>query len=378
MANRKIETPEFLKIKGYKYRAKILAAASAILILLIILIIVIINGIVSAIKGSDNDDNDVNANINTSSAISSSQNNKAETDSEIVESFVSNIEVNHAENYTIDADGKIEIDTDTLDGQKAVAITFDDGPGDYTEKLLDELRKRNVKATFFMLGSCVEKHPEVLSVMAADGHQLGSHTYEHLDITKLSTKELNEQINKTDNAIYNACGQKATAFRPPYGAYTNDTIANIDKTVTLWSMDTLDWKSRDAKSVKENIINQCTDGSIILLHDIYESSVKGVLAAIDELQKKGYVFVTVDELIERYGHDIVTGRVYTSQYAVYETNSPEAEKYESEMASSAAQSSASDFYYVNSDDSEERSPKIADEIDTENDLSTTSSEKLIY
>ena len=196
-----------------------------------------------------------------------------------------------------DEDGRLIIDTDTLDGQKAVAITFDDGPSQFTRQLIDGLNARGAKATFFMVGSNVERYPDLLPLMVEGGHQM---------------------IAVTDEAIYNACGQYATAFRPPYGAYTQYCARTVDKTFTIWSVDTLDWKTRNTQSVYNEIMANTKDGSIILLHDLYETSVNAALSAIDSLQAQGYIFVTVDELMTRYGYPI-SNTAHFSQYPVTQT-----------------------------------------------------------
>lgn len=348
MSGNKFNTPEFMKLKGYKYRAKMIIAAAVILAVIVILICLAVHGIASAVSGKSKSESGGDTQASSVSVTSSQSSSAADSDKEVYAS-VSSIPAN--DEYDFDADGKLIIDTDTLDGKKAVALTFDDGPGPYTQKLLEGLAEKDVKATFFMLGSCVAKYPEVLSMMADGGHQLGSHTYDHKDITKLTANELNEQLTKTDNEIYNACGQYPTAFRPPYGAYTDDSIHNIDKTVTFWSVDTQDWEVKNAEKVKTALVSKVTDGDIVLLHDIYDTTVDGTLAAIDELKAKGFVFVTVDELMERYGYTVSHGKPHHSQYSVYETNSPKASKYESEMMASQNVASSSPFYYNSGDTS---------------------------
>lgn len=366
MSDKNTKIPEFLKIKGYKYRAKMIIAGAIILVVIIVLISLIVKGISSAVHS--NKENSTDSESTFSQQIDTSNNTSTDTDTQ---SDVSNTSSQDNDNFKFDADGKLVIDTDTLDGQKAVALTFDDGPGEYTQKLIEGLNERNVKATFFMLGSCVAEYPEVLPLMVEGGHQLGNHTYDHLDITTLSEDELNEQITKTDQEIYKACGQYSTAFRPPFGSYTDDLISDIDKTITIWSVDSADWETRDADTVKNNIVSACKDGDIILIHDIYDTSVEGALAAIDELQNNGFVFVTVDELIERYGYEVTHGKAHSSQYAVYETNSPEAKKYEAELAASQVATSSSAFYY--SSTSEQNSNET-----NNNTSSDETSSKLIY
>ena len=378
MASNDSKTPEFLKIKGYKYRAKMIAAGAAVLIVLIILLVSIIHGIGSAlhkntVDGSKNSDGDSDTDTQTTASTSISSSAPAGSSS-------SAASVTLLSEEKRDADGKIIIDTDTLDGKKAVAITFDDGPSEYTSGLIDELNARNVHATFFMVGSCVEKYPEAVEKMVKGGHQLGNHSYDHSDLSKLSTAAALNQISETDEAVMNACGQRPTAFRPPYGSYTDDLLRNVDKTVTLWSLDSLDWKSKDMGKVKNTIVSQCHDGCIILLHDLYRSSVDGALAAIDELKGEGYEFVTVNELLTRYGYAITSG-VHTSQYAVYETNSPHAGEYKDDMErdtqSQAGTSSA--FYYepiTDSDDTDQDDNSVNSYYRTQESSDTAS--RLVY
>lgn len=352
MSDKDTKIPDFLHLKGYKYRAKMIGVG----IIILVVIIVILSFIIRGARSSANSDKDTDTSAVSQQIESSSSSG---TDVESAESDVSSAA--KPTDLDFDADGKLIIDTDTLDGQKAVAITFDDGPGEYTQKLIEGLNERNARATFFMLGSCVAQYPDVLPLMVDGGHQLGNHTYNHLDITTISDEELNEQISKTDDEIFDACGQFSTAFRPPNGSYSEDIVSGIDKTITIWSVDSEDWKSRDAEAVKEKIVSNCKDGDIILVHDIYETSVDGALAAIDELSEQGFVFVTVDELLERYGYEVNHGKAHSSQYAVYETNSPEAKKYESELE----ETSSSAFYFSSSteqDSSDTSDNTVTDEV----------------
>ncbi len=359
MSNLNIKTPDFLQLKGYKYRAKILLAALVIVGILLFIVISIVNSISSAVRGQNRNKDNSSSNSTESSVVSqfdSSSDVESANDSDIVSSSLDTTQselvssqVQLKDEMDFDADGKLIINNDKFGGKKAVALTFDDGPGEYTAQLINELNKRNAKATFFMLGSCVEKYPEVLPKMVEGGHELGNHTYNHTDITTLSAKEINNQIQKTDDAIYNACGQYSTAFRPPYGSYNKNTNKTIsDKIITLWSLDTVDWKLKDTSSVKDTIVSQCKDGDIILMHDIHKTTVEGVVLAIDELMEEGFIFVTVNDLLTRYGYSIDMSIPHTAQYAVYETNSPYAKKYLKEIneqeTKKASSSAAGSFY----------------------------------
>lgn len=347
MSGNESKTPEFLQIKGYKYRAKMLIAAAVLLIIVILLISLIIHGISSAIKGAarskdDASDTDTSASAEVTSAVSSQPVVSNEPVSE-----VSSVPVVKEEKF--DADGKLVIDTDTLDGKKAIAITFDDGPSEYTQALVEGLNERGARATFFMVGSNVSQYPDTVALMASSGHQIGNHTFNHTDIASAGLSAAQDEISKTDDAIAAACGQRSTAFRPPYGSFTDEIAKKIDKTFTIWSLDTLDWKVRDAGRIKNTIVSQSRDGSIILLHDLYKTSVDGALAAIDELQGEGFTFVTVDELMTRYGYPINPGP-HSAQYAVYETNSPHAGEYAEDMKrdlekGQTSSASAGSFYF---------------------------------
>ena len=359
LSGKEAKTPEFLQLRGYKYRAKMLIAGAVLLIVFILIISMIIHGIASAVRsvsgGKNEPDTETTASI--SSAESQPQSAPA-VSSDPAESDTASSEVDSrvTVDEKFDADNKLIIDTDTLDGKKAVAITFDDGPSEYTRELIEGLNERGARATFFMVGSCVEQYPDVLPLMVTGGHQLGNHTYDHSDITTLTADGVRNTIGKTDDAIFNACGQRSTAFRPPYGSYTDEIAKSINKTVTIWSLDTVDWKSRDMKKIKNTMVSQCRDGSIVLLHDLYKTSVDGALAAIDELQGEGFVFVTVDELLTRYGYPVNPG-AHSSQYAVYETNSPHADEYAEDMErdkekDAAASQAAGSFYYDRQTDSD--------------------------
>ena len=380
LEGKNFNTPEFIKVKGYKYRAKMLIAGAAIVIVLIIILSLIIHGIASAVKGSQKD----------SDTDTVSDTSIVETDSDVQSQIVSstpaesstpvtaNIDNNKKEKFN--ADNKLIIDTDTLDGKKAIALTFDDGPSEYTAELVSELNSRGVRATFFMVGSCIEKYPDVLPMMVLGGHPLGNHTYSHVDITTLTQSSIVDTIEQTDNAIFNACGQRSTAFRPPYGSTTAEITQTIDKTVTLWSLDTMDWKSRDTQQVKNKIVSQAKDGSIVLLHDLYRTSIDGALAAVDQLQGEGFVFVTVDELLTRYGYPI-SKTAHSAQFAVYETNSPHAGEYKSDMERDfnreAASSAAGTFYYDRIDETD-TSYSDTDGYKVIDSPSDTDSDRLIY
>ncbi len=179
---------------------------------------------------------------------------------------------------------------------KQIAITFDDGPHCiYTEKLLDGLKDRGVKATFFVVGSNVEKNEGLIKRMQKEGHLIGNHTYSHVDICKLSNEQRKEEILKTNNMIKDITGEEVKYIRPPFGSCVEQSIE--DMLVVLWNVDPRDWCIMDANAVANNVINGVDDGDIILFHDIFETSVEAALKVIDELKAQGYEFVTVEELL---------------------------------------------------------------------------------
>lgn len=197
-------------------------------------------------------------------------------------------------------------------GKKVLALTFDDGPGQYTGKLLDALKAKNAKATFFVLGSCAKNYPKAIKRMHSEGHEIASHTYNHKDLSKCSVETINKQINDTDNIVENLTGKKTSLLRPPYGSYNDKVKANVNKPLIMWNVDTLDWKYKNKNRIKEHILSHAADGNIILLHDIHPLTVDAAIEAIDELQKAGYELVTVSQLFQMKGIALKSGQAYSS------------------------------------------------------------------
>ena len=197
-------------------------------------------------------------------------------------------------------------------GEKAIALTFDDGPSDYTEELLDGLQMYDAKATFFVIGKTAEKNPEMVQRAHEDGHLIGNHTYSHIDFYKSSLTEIQENINKGADVIKAITGEKPLFLRAPYG---NVGIVQLKKLNTFfihWSSSSYDWFKEDEEYIYKRIIKEAKDGEIILLHDTREVTVKAVLRAIPELQEQGYEFVRVDELLSRNGGKLKMGVPYRS------------------------------------------------------------------
>lgn len=180
--------------------------------------------------------------------------------------------------------------------EKCVALTFDDGPGRYTERLLNQLKEANVPATFYLLGQNAPIYPKTVQRMVREGHQLGNHTLSHKSLTTLSKTQVSHEVQDSAKKIKNVAGTAPDTMRPPYGARNKDVDSRIDVPLVLWDVDTLDWQHRDPKKTVKIAMNEVSDGSIILMHDIHESSVKAVPNLIKKLKKKGYKLVTVNEL----------------------------------------------------------------------------------
>ena len=199
-------------------------------------------------------------------------------------------------------------------GTPKVAITFDDGPtGEMTLRLLEELEKRNVKATFFVLGNKAEHYPEIISAISQGGHEIGNHGYNHKDMRKMKTAELEEQFERTDQIVEAATGKKTTCLRPPYGN-TNDRVSAYARStmrpIVMWSVDTLDWKNTTTKNLAEKTVARVKDGDIILLHDTFSNSVDAAIEIIDQLMEQGYEFMTVSELISYSQQGVQPGEIY--------------------------------------------------------------------
>ena len=182
--------------------------------------------------------------------------------------------------------------------EKKVAITFDDGPNpDYTEELLTGLKERGVNATFFLLGKEVEKYPEIVKDISDGGHLIGTHSYEHVNLSNLSDAAAIEQVDKTNAAIYDITGKYPEYIRPPYGCWKCNLDYETKMIEVLWDVDPKDWATDNSGVIAKRVIDKVGENDIILLHAASESSVKAAFAIIDELGKEGYTFVTVEEIL---------------------------------------------------------------------------------
>ena len=183
------------------------------------------------------------------------------------------------------------------DVPKKIALTFDDGPNvACTGRLLDGLKKRNVRATFFVIGKNAKKNPKLTKRIYEEGHMIGNHTYTHIDMSKVSEGKAGKELKKTSRTVHAITGEYPQYMRPPYGVCSQKLEESLDMILVRWTIDPLDWKTENTNEIVKKVVTKAEENDIILLHDCYKSSVDAALKIIDILQKKGYEFVTVDEL----------------------------------------------------------------------------------
>lgn len=195
-----------------------------------------------------------------------------------------------------------------------VALTFDDGPCNNTYRIVDILSSYGAVATFFEVGQNVERYPDAVRYAAAAGNEIASHGYSHPNLETLNYAGILNQVNWTNNAILNAVGYKPTLFRPPYGSRSTFVDNAVGMPMILWSVDTLDWKSRNANSVYNVTMNNSRDGSVILMHSLYTTTADALEMILPALIEQGYQFVTVSELAEYRGYTLTGGNRYSSFY----------------------------------------------------------------
>lgn len=185
-----------------------------------------------------------------------------------------------------------------IDAAKYVALTFDDGPHRiYTPKLLDGLAQRQVHATFFVIGKNIPGNEELIARMHQEGHVIGNHTYDHVKICDLSGADACEELEKTSALVREITGEDTEFVRPPFGAWNKEMECSFTMLPVLWNVDPLDWTTKNTEQVVQRVLGDVKSGDIILLHDCYDSSVEAALQIVDELQKQGYEFLTIDDMI---------------------------------------------------------------------------------
>ena len=183
-------------------------------------------------------------------------------------------------------------------GIKEVALTFDDGPSpECTKDLLEGLKERNVKATFFVIGEKAEAYPDLIKKIQDDGHIIGNHSYTHVNLGILSKKDACEQIRKTNDAIYQITGEYPQFLRSPFGSTQKNLDCQMNMIEVLWDVDPKDWATSNSSVIAQRVLGDVEENDIILLHDASESSVLAAFKIIDELKTQGYTFVTVEEIL---------------------------------------------------------------------------------
>ena len=205
---------------------------------------------------------------------------------------------------------------DTSPGEAAApkyaALTFDDGPHrGTTDRLLDGLAERGARATFFLIGEQIEENRDLVERMRAEGHQVGNHTWSHRRLEGMTREELAREVGRTDTLLRSLLGEGVYYLRPPYGAIGEEGRRTLWMPLVKWSLDPRDWESRDRAAVVEAVRRDIQPGDIVILHDLYPSSVDAALDLIDELGAEGWRFVTVEELLAGAGVVPVPGEVYS-------------------------------------------------------------------
>ncbi len=185
-----------------------------------------------------------------------------------------------------------EVDT------RKIAITFDDGPHPYyTEQLLDGLKERGAKASFFVMGKQAEAYPELILRMHEEGHLVGNHTYSHIQLGKNNRETFKVELVRTNEMILDITGEEPQYVRPPYGSWDKSFETELMMIPVLWTIDPMDWCSSDVQGIVGEVTEKAEENAVILMHDEYKSSVTAALEIVDILQKQGYEFVTVDEIL---------------------------------------------------------------------------------
>lgn len=194
--------------------------------------------------------------------------------------------------------------------RKAVALTFDDGPNPNTTPVaLELLKKYNAKATFFMVGRAVAGNEDIIKQVVAEGHQIGNHSWSHPLLTKISLEEAKSQINDTTEALKKVSGKDVHIMRPPYGGINSTIQAAVDQSFILWDIDTLDWKNRNTASIMKEV-RKTQPGSIILMHDVHQTSIDALPTVLQYLTEQGFELVTIDELM---GDQLELHQKYTNR-----------------------------------------------------------------
>lgn len=196
---------------------------------------------------------------------------------------------------------------------KLIALTFDDGPySPVTNKILDTLEKCGAKATFFVVGNRIPQYADCVKRASELGCEIGSHTYSHKNLTKVSPDGMRSELDKAAAEIEKAAGKRPSVVRPPEGATNESVRGSIGYPMVMWSVDSLDWKNKDAQKDYDIVMENVYDGCIVLMHDLYPATAEAVARIVPELTAQGYKFVTFSELMKARGVDVEAGTRYFS------------------------------------------------------------------
>lgn len=212
--------------------------------------------------------------------------------------------------YGVRATGKKIVYSKVDPNKKMVALTFDDGPSIYTKDILDQLEKYNAHATFFVVGNRVSGYASTVRRAYQLGCEIGNHSWSHPNLASVSVKTMKNEIDKTDAAIKKVIGKKSALLRPPYGAVDSDVKQYAGKPLIHWSIDTLDWSTRNSSKTISAVLNNVRDGSIVLMHDLYAATRTAAVSLIPKLISRGYQLVTVSEMAAYRGITLKNGSIY--------------------------------------------------------------------
>ena len=195
--------------------------------------------------------------------------------------------------------------------KKTVAISFDDGPSStYNAKFLDVLARNKAHATFFMVGTMMNSCQSCVLNTYKSGNEIGSHTYNHMNMKKNSVEDVSASLKKVDDLFYSITKDHIRYVRPPYGAYSKTNLENVDNPLILWNLDTEDWRYHDVDHIVNYVMDNVSDGSIILMHELYQTSLEALEILLPKLYAAGYQVVSVGELASLQGKELQAGHAY--------------------------------------------------------------------
>ena len=260
-----------------------------------------------AINRDESKENEIGGNEIKENEINKNRINKNKINKNKINKSIIKNEVNEDEDK--DAEHKARV----IDpSKKLVALTFDDGPSEYTKRILRTLKQYDSVATFFVVGNRVELFEDVLKEELEIGCEIGNHTYEHKVLTELNAEQIWLQIYRTNEAVKKVTGEYPTLMRPPCGFDNGSTNCIIAMPLILWSVDTKDWQTQNCYCSVQTVLENVKDGDIILMHDMYEASAEAVETIVPSLIAEGYQLVTVSELAEYRGMILQEGEEYSS------------------------------------------------------------------